>query len=53
MFEDLHEVKTGGREPLVSLSATTLALMNVLKWTGLVVCKMEEQVVCSLFANNK
>jgi len=39
VFEDLHDVTTGGRKPLVSLSATTLALMEVLKWTGLAVCK--------------
>jgi len=39
VFEDLHELTTRGREPLVSLSAITLALVDVLKWTGLAVCK--------------
>jgi len=39
VFEDLYEVTTDGREPLVSLSAITLALMDVLKWTELAVCK--------------
>ena len=52
MFEDLHEVTTGGREPLVSLSAITLALVDVLKWTGLEVCKDGRTGGLSLFANS-
>ena len=52
MFEDLHEVTTGGREPLVSLSAITLALVDVLKWTGREVCKDGRTGGLSLFANS-
>ena len=39
MLGDLYEVTTDGREPLVSLSAVALALDDVLKFVGLVICR--------------
>jgi len=52
MFEDLYEATIDGREALVSLSAITRALVDVLKWTGLVVCK-DGRTGGNLFASGK
>jgi len=39
VLDDICDVTTEGKKPLVSLSAVALALDDVLKWVGLELCK--------------